>query len=389
MARINLLKIRNGIKSLWTSQASVLEAGEPGYDSTYNILKVGNGASTFDNLPAAVPYTGYNYIINGGFEVNQRAVASVTVNGGYPVDRWMSISLGSTFVASQQAFTLGQTDVPGEPKNYMRYVVTSVANAANRVCVFERVEGVRTLAGKVATLTFYAKVDAAKPIAIEFSQSFGTGGSPSTSVNAINVVKTTLSTTWTKYTIPVTVPSISGKTLGTDNNDNLAVGIWFDAGSDYNTRTNSLGQQSGTFEISNVKLEEGPVATPFVNEGYAVELQKCRRYCRALGGNVVYEDISVPRGAASTIVAHVQIPLFPPMRAIPTIVAPTSYANFMLTDGAGASAALSTNPTVNSGSSPNMLTVTCTVASGLTQYRPYNLITGNQTTDRFIISSEL
>ena len=33
---------------------------------------------------------------------------------------------------------------------------------------------------------------------------------------------------------------ISGKTIGTDNNDYLGFVIWFDAGSNYDSRTNSL-----------------------------------------------------------------------------------------------------------------------------------------------------
>jgi hypothetical protein len=73
------------------------------------------------------------------------------------------------------------------------------------------------------------------------------------------------------------VPSISGKTLGTDNNLSIC-NIWFDAGSDFNARTDSLGQQSGTFEIAQVQLEPGPVATPFEQRPIGTELALCQRY---------------------------------------------------------------------------------------------------------------
>jgi hypothetical protein len=76
----------------------------------------------------------------------------------------------------------------------------------------------------------------------------------------------------------VAIPSISGKTLGSDDNDYLGVHFWFDAGSSFNSRTNSLGQQSGTFDIAQVQLEPGSVATPFEQRQYAAEYFLCSRY---------------------------------------------------------------------------------------------------------------
>jgi hypothetical protein len=54
--------------------------------------------------------------------------------------------------------------------------------------------------------------------------------------------------------------------------------IWFDAGSDFNARTDSLGQQSGTFDIAQVQIEPGPVATPFEQRPIGTELALCQRY---------------------------------------------------------------------------------------------------------------
>lgn len=165
--------------------------------------------------------SGYNYIINPCFEVNQRGVANSAVTNGLAVDMWRNLIAGSAMTVSQQAFALGQTDVPGEPKNYLRAVVTSSAGSSNRGMIYHNIESVRTLAGQTVTASFYAKADAAKPIAVECTQVIGTGGSPSETVIGIGVNKVTLSTSWTKYIVTFTVPSISGKTLGTDNNDYL------------------------------------------------------------------------------------------------------------------------------------------------------------------------
>jgi hypothetical protein len=160
----------------------------------------------------------------------------------------------------------------------MRNTVVSSAGAGNAAVVGQKIEGVETLSGRTATLSFWAKADASKNIAVEFIQNFGTSGSPSTAVDGIESQLVALTTSWTKYTVTVDLPSMSGKTLGTDGNDWLAIYFWFDAGSDYNDRTASLGQQSGTFDIAQVQLEEGSVATPFEQRPRGAELDLCYRY---------------------------------------------------------------------------------------------------------------
>jgi hypothetical protein len=62
----------------------------------------------------------------------------------------------------------------------------------------------------------------------------------------------------------------------------LALNIWFDAGSDYNSRTDTLGQQSGTFDIAQVQVEPGAVATTFERRPIGMELSLCQRYYEKL-----------------------------------------------------------------------------------------------------------
>jgi hypothetical protein len=78
--------------------------------------------------------------------------------------------------------------------------------------------------------------------------------------------------------VTATIPSLSGKTLGTNGDSAFTLNIWFDAGSDYNSRTDTLGQQSGTFDIAQVQVEPGPVATPFERRPIGTELALCQRY---------------------------------------------------------------------------------------------------------------
>jgi len=220
-----------------------------------------------------------NKIINGNFDYWQRGTSNTNVAlGQYLADRWISAPNGSTSNVSRQSFTLGQTSVPNEPTYFHRTIVTSFANTTAYNVFSQKIESVRTLAGQTATLSFWAKADASKNIAIEFAQYFGTGGSPSSEVNTIGVTTCALTTSWQKFTITTNIPSISGKTLGSDNNDSLNINFWFDAGSTYNSRTNSLGQQSGTFDIAQVQLEAGSVATPFEMRPLGTELALCQRY---------------------------------------------------------------------------------------------------------------
>jgi hypothetical protein len=216
-----------------------------------------------------------NRIINGNFDLWQRGT-SFTDNE-YGADRWIHGRVGTTHTVTRQAFTLGQTAVPGEPVYFCRTVVSSVAGAANYAALAQRIEDVRTFAGQQVTVSFWAKVDSTKNIAMNMVQTFGTGGSPSANVG-ISGTKVSIGTTFQKVTVTATLPSISGKTLGSDNNSYLQLLIWFDAGSTRNGDTDSLGQQSGTFDIAQVQIEPGPIATPFERRPIGTELALCQRY---------------------------------------------------------------------------------------------------------------
>ncbi len=221
-----------------------------------------------------------NKIINGNFDVWQRGVSQTVSNIG-PEDRFSNTHSGDTKTTSRQAFPAGQTDVPDNPKFFSRTVITAVAGAGSYVQKVQRIEGVETLSGKLATLTFYAKSSVAKNISVEFAQVFGTGGSPSANVDTIGVTTYSLTTAWQKFTALVNLPSIAGKTLGSNGDDHLALIFWLDAGSTYATRSGGIGQLSATVDIARVSLVEGDArneADPFSPRGFVTEMQLCMRY---------------------------------------------------------------------------------------------------------------
>lgn len=217
-------------------------------------------------------------VINGNFDVWQRGtIFSATSIGA---DMWYTVGTPDTFVNSRQAHVVGQTDVPGNPKYFDRTVVNSAPGAANQVFKEIKIEGVQTFAGELVTLTFYARANAAKNIALAVAQYFGDGGAPSATVFTPLGLKA-LGTGFVKVQIVFTVPSIAGKVIG-NGRDYLSVLLYYDAGSNYNANASNLGQQSGTFDLSRLSLVKGDAtaeADPCPNLSPQQVLSLCQRYC--------------------------------------------------------------------------------------------------------------
>lgn len=261
-----------------------------------------------------------NKLINGDFDIWQRQTAQTSIGYGSD-DRWNNGHFNSPKNHSRQAFAPGQTDVPGNPKFFSRTIVNSVANAANFVNKAQLIEGVHTLAGRRVTLTFFAKADAAKSIAIDFAQLFGTGGSPSSAVLGIGARKVALTTAWQRFSLIFDIPGIGGKTFGTNGDDALGLTIWFEAGANFNARTDSLGQQSGTFDIAHVSLVEGDATAeddPFAARHPQQELALCQRYFQ----DWTSANLVLSSNANSANMNNRPHPV--PMRSTPSVIQTTS-----------------------------------------------------------------
>lgn len=223
------------------------------------------------------PMAGFrNVIINGNFDYWQRGTTVTNISTQtYLSDRWKIVRSGATVDVLRQSFTLGQTDVPYEPTYFHRMVVNSVTGAANYALLEQPIESVRTFANTVCTLSFWAKADTYKNMAIEIQQSFGTGGSASV---FFYVGSCNIDMNWKKYVFTFTMPSITGKTVGTSSDDSCMLHFWLDAGTDLNSRTGNLDHQSGVFDIAQVQLEAGPTATTFERRPPQTEFALCQRY---------------------------------------------------------------------------------------------------------------
>jgi hypothetical protein len=227
------------------------------------------------------PYTGFrNAIINGDFRINQRAWSSSTATASYGFDRFSQINSGGTVTMSSQSFTVGSPAATGyEATNFCRMVTASQSGTGHFAILRQHIEDVRTLANSTITVSFWAKASSGTPkVAVEVVQSFGSGGSPSADVNTY-IAQVTLSTSWARYSVTGTVPNINGKTIGTTANTSAFIAhLWVSAGSDFNSRTGSMGIQNTTIDFWGVQVERGSVATPFEQRPIQTELALCQRY---------------------------------------------------------------------------------------------------------------
>ena len=268
---------------------------------------------------------GKNKIINGDFNINQRAFTTITTTNTastYGFDRWLIALIDGTSTYSSETFTLGTAPVAGyESKNFARVSVSGQTLSTAISFLRQAIESVRTFAGQTVTISFWAKATSGTPkVAVEVAQLFGTGGSPSTLVNTYGG-QVTLSTSWARYSVTVSVPSIAGKTIGTANDDCLRITLWLSGGSDVNSRTGSLGIQTNTFDFWGVQVESGSTATAFQTATGNIqgELAACQRYYfrTQTGTGYPYMGVTVA-GSSTTTYANIIHKVT--MRSTPTSV---------------------------------------------------------------------
>ena len=216
---------------------------------------------------------GKNAIINGAFNVWQRGTSFTPTPGGgviYTTDRFNTYNNGTgALTISQQALTPGSISGYESPY-FLQAALASVGTTTGWNWV-QPIENVQTFAGQTVTLSFWAKSTNSATTTITFSQKFGSGGSSQVDTNSSAI---TLTSTWTRYTATVTLPSISGKTIGTGSSLTLT---W------------NMGATVSTYGFWGVQLEAGSVATPFTTATGTLqgELAACQRYYYRITGNTM------------------------------------------------------------------------------------------------------
>jgi len=178
------------------------------------------------------------------------------------LDRWRSYG-------GPMGFTISQQDVLSTlstSKYALRLQRTAGNTQTNNIGVAQGIESKNCegLAGTQLTLSFKARAGANLSGDFAYIVFFGTG----TDENPVgmtgqtsDVTSTPASTDWTSYTKTVTVPA------GTTQ---ITIGFSF-------TPSGTAGANDW-FEVAEVQVERGSVATPFEHRSYGDELARCQRY---------------------------------------------------------------------------------------------------------------
>jgi hypothetical protein len=214
--------------------------------------------SNIRNLIGLSAITNRNRLINGGMAIDQRNGGSAqTITAGaalaYTVDRWYGHAVGANVTGQQvQGVTAGQ----------FHYQFTG-ASGCTSIGFAQRIEQLNCadLAGSTATLS----VDLANSLLntvtwtvfyANTANTFGTLASPTKTQIATGTF--TVNNTVTRYStqIPIPIEAVTG------------IEVVFTVGA----------QTSGTWEIGNVQLEPGNVATPFEVQNFSIESLLCFRY---------------------------------------------------------------------------------------------------------------
>jgi len=232
-----------------------------------------------------------NLIINGGFDVWQRGTSGTkAVNGwasGYiAVDRWHTYGADTTQTKSSS--TVG-TDLVNTLK--------ISGSGTNKLCTHAIENGSRLISGKDVTLSFYIRATTATE-SLSLNARFGTSLAGDSGDLSIGTVTTT--TSWVKHAISfnVTDPSV--------NTTRHAM-----------LRIASSAEED--FEIAQVQLELGSVATDFEHRSYGEELALCQRYYTNMeyqkGGSVLGFTGDVTSGSSY----HLSFSFPTQMRATPSL----------------------------------------------------------------------
>ena len=312
---------------------------------------------------------GKNKIINGDFGIWQRGTSFSNPSGTYTADRFAANGpTGDT--VSQQTFTPGTAPVAGyEGQYYLRYATGATAGTRY---FFQKVEDVRTLAGQSCTFSFWAKVNTGTAtLTTYFYQQFGSGGSADyTSSTATQ----TVTTSWQRFSFSITMPSVSGKTIGAGSLVQAAF---------------SFTDVSKNLDLWGFQLEAGSTATPFqtatgTKQG---ELAACQRYYYRATTDVVYGTFPIMgiANATTTIISHMKLPVT--MRVKPYAVEYPTIGTIRAYDGVTTTAMTALALSANSGQ--DVAYLDWTVASGLTQYRPYIVAANNSASAYVGVNAEL
>ena len=304
-----------------------------------------------------------NLIINGDFQVSQRgdySSATAITNGNYYLDRFKLGVAGVTGTVEHDEVVL-----PNNVKTMsMKVAATSSDTTDGYLVARHIIEDFRVLSQQVVTASMWVRTNL---------QNFGFRHDSTTNFGDY----VTPDGEWHYHTATYQMPTITAAG-GLVNQTTLALINY--------TGSAGSGLSSGDyFEVAQVQLELGKVATPFEHRSYGEELALCKRYYQKFGGTELYDFIGGWGGATAT--TQVSLPTYLPveMRTTPTI----STNDLQVADGVNAAVDCTSIAAGTNVNTRRIAFIQYNVASGLTQYRPYYARVSNNTSGYIDFDAEL
>ena len=229
----------------------------------------GNTATINSYTPTESNMAGRNWLINGAFTVSQRgdySTATVVSNATYYLDRWIA-------VASVAGTIQRTTNMPTGTYGYS-LKMAATASATAQFTSEQRIEVFEWMKGKTVIVSAMVRSNSALCSINMYNNIDGFG----TPVNHAG------DGTWQRITFTTTIPT------GALTDLRVRVGI--------SQSGNTTVVNGDYFEMAEVQLEAGSVATPFEHRLYGQELQLAQRYYWKfdLNGNIIASAMLRPDG---------------------------------------------------------------------------------------------
>ena len=298
-----------------------------------------------------------NLIINGDFQVSQRgdySSATAATSNNYYLDRFkIALALASATVQHNEVV------LPNGIKTMAMKVAATSDSSGGYVGVRHVIEDFRVLSGQVVTVSMWVRTTL-KDLTFrhDSTTNFGDTIVPDGE--------------WHYHTATYQMPTITAAG-GNANQTTLAIINYSDV------LAGGAGTKNGQyFELAQVQLELGKVATPFEHRSYGEELALCQRYYYKIDMSAA-ENILPVAAVWSSNVAYGQMPFPVEMRAVPSFVYPGG--NNFIFYSAGSSAVV--NYIASLGSTKNFWGVH--YASANTNWTAGNAVYGRrQTTSAYL-----
>jgi len=368
-----------GIQSASTSQSGAVQLSDS-TSTTSSVL-----AATSTAVKSAFDTAGNtrlsNPVLNSNFNVWQRgtSLSGIASGNNYTADRWIAYASSANATISRQA-TGDTTNLPNiqYSARIQRNSGSTATGQINFTNPFETVNSI-PLAGQTITLSMYLRAGAnfsatSNQLVVQLNPGTGTDQNPysgySGSLSAVVNSTATLTTTWQRFTftgtVPVTATEMSVQT------------IFYPSGT---------AGANDYYEITGVQINVGSLALPYRPNGQTqqAELAACQRYYWRSTAAEIYSPFGQGYAISTTNgQMYVQMPV--QMRVRPTSV---DYANLSL-GIVGVAGYPVTSLVLNaSDAGTQMVTLNCTTAGTLTQFRPYGLNANNTTSSYVGLNAEL